>query len=151
MCWDFDAAFTADLSAPAAARTAVAAALMTRFKIDTAEPIVNDARLVISELVTAAVRSGASSVEVTAHVHHGELWLEVLRVAGSEVRGETAPVGELGAGRGETLIAALATIKGETHATRGTVVWTMLETAATFTNSMSCELAPRSPILAFAS
>jgi hypothetical protein len=149
MCWDFDAAFRADLSAPAAARTAVADALMTRFKTDSSDAIVNDARLVVSELVTSAVRSGATSVEVTAHVHHGELWLEVLRVAGATA-GDTT-IGELSAGRGAALIDALATIKGETHGARGTVVWTMLETAATFTRSMGCELAPRSPILAFAS
>ncbi len=80
MCWAAERSFTSDARTPGDARQFVAAHLLQ--VLGPVGPLhhvdaTDDAELVVSELVTNAVRGGAGTVEVGLRLHHGELELEV--------------------------------------------------------------------------
>jgi anti-sigma regulatory factor (Ser/Thr protein kinase) len=77
VCWAAEQSFTNDASTPSGARHFVSAQLEQLFGPSARGGRFDDAELVVSELATNAVRSGAVTLQVNIHVHHGELELDV--------------------------------------------------------------------------
>jgi anti-sigma regulatory factor (Ser/Thr protein kinase) len=119
-----------DLQAPAAARTVVGRCLSARFPAT----LVENARLLVSELVTNSVRhSGASSEEgvtVRAQIGRSMLRLEVEDPGRDGVIALQPPDVEIGAHLGLNLVEALSERWGALHmADGGTRVWAQLTCA----------------------
>ncbi len=89
-----------------------------------AETAIEDAAIVVSELVTNAVRHAARGSEATVQVEwsleHPQLWLQVTDLAPSSPQQlhDQAPVG----GRGLSIVAALAESWSLVQAAEGTTV-----------------------------
>lgn len=139
MCWAAQEGFDSDARTPGAARQFVGAQLRWLVgPVRDAEPI-DDVELVVSELVTNAVRAGAETVLVRVRVHHGELELDVTDDGPGWPRlvqpGEQDPHG-----RGLVLVDALA---DHWHAERldggGKRVTVVIGLPTEFTRSLQCE------------
>lgn len=77
MCWASERGFDSEARAPGAARQFVGSALLGLLSPLGDTEVFADAELVVSELVTNSVRSGAATVRVSLELHHGELELDV--------------------------------------------------------------------------
>ncbi|MDQ2750584.1 MAG: ATP-binding protein [Actinomycetota bacterium] len=77
MCWAIERGFASEARAPSAARHFVGTALVGLLAPLGQTDTLADAELVVSELVTNSVRSGAAAVRVGVELHHGELELDV--------------------------------------------------------------------------
>ena len=102
---------SADVHAPAAARTFVNSALVD---LDSPPPPRDDVVLVVSELVTNSVRAGASGIEVHLEVLDDCVELQVGDDAPGWPAAHHASVGDLG-GRGLEIVGKIA---DSWHATR---------------------------------
>lgn len=77
MCWAAERGFDSATRTPSAARQFVCSQLRGPLGPGRAAEVIDDAELVVSELVTNAVRAGADTVHVALRLHHGELELDV--------------------------------------------------------------------------
>jgi len=77
VCWAAERSFASDARTPSAARQFVSSHLLDLLGPLDGVDAAGDAELVVSELATNAVRSGAATVGVGLRLHHGELELEV--------------------------------------------------------------------------
>jgi anti-sigma regulatory factor (Ser/Thr protein kinase) len=115
------------LDAPAAARAAVAAWLSPQV----ADQVLDDAQLLVSELVTNSVRhaqlAAGATVRVTVEICEGFVRLEV-EDPGDVAIGAVAPDREHGGGFGLFLVEALAQRWGSNH-DGSTCVWAELAIA----------------------
>lgn len=138
MCWATERGFDSEARAPSAARQFVGSALLRLLPPRAETGAIADAELVVSELVTNAVRSGALTVRVALELHHGHLdlavaddgpgWPTLVRPTVDDVRG-----------RGLVLVDALAEQwTAEAIETGGKRVLVTLAVPADFTSSLDC-------------
>jgi anti-sigma regulatory factor (Ser/Thr protein kinase) len=126
MCWDAESLLAADARAAGQARRFVAAQLQAALEIPPGHPSVEDARLVVSELVTNAVNAGTSAVLLAIHVHRGAVEIDVTDTASG--RPELVAAGESDVhGRGLAIVGAIASDWGtELHPGPRKRVWATL-------------------------
>jgi anti-sigma regulatory factor (Ser/Thr protein kinase) len=77
VCWATERGFDSEARTPSAARQFVGSALLRLLPPLGETEAIADAELVVSELVTNSVRSGAATVRVALELHHGELEVNV--------------------------------------------------------------------------
>lgn len=77
MCWAAEETFESDARTPGSARAYVSAQVTKLLDLDRDTEPMPDLELVVSELVTNAVRAGAGNVSVGLVVHHDELQLDI--------------------------------------------------------------------------
>ena len=107
MCWTAERGFDSDSRTPGAARGFVGSNLRGVLGALRTPEVIDDIELVVSELVTNAIRAGADAVHIALQVHHGELELDVTDDGPGWPR--LAQPGELEPrGRGLVLVDALA-------------------------------------------
>jgi anti-sigma regulatory factor (Ser/Thr protein kinase) len=101
--------------------------------------LLDDTRLVVSELVTNAVNAGSADVRVTVEVHRAHVRIAVDDHApGRQHRRWAGPEGDHG--RGLTIVAKLSRDWGVEYAEHGKQVWAELRAAAHFNFSVPCYL-----------
>jgi signal transduction histidine kinase len=132
-----------DSRVPASARAfcgeQLAAILPEGASIDS---VVKATELVVSELVTNAVRAGTTEVEIRLAVHRDHVRLTVCDDAvGSPRRHDAAPTDPHG--RGLEIVAALSAAWGVDRAPSGKQVWAQLPIATELVSSIPCTLHPR--------
>jgi anti-sigma regulatory factor (Ser/Thr protein kinase) len=101
--------------------------------------LVDDTRLVVSELVTNALNAGSADVRVTVEVHRGHVRVAIGDDAPSRPQPRDAGP-EDGHGRGLTIVAKLSSDWGVEYAEHGKQVWAELRAAAPFRFSVPCHL-----------
>jgi anti-sigma regulatory factor (Ser/Thr protein kinase) len=102
-----------------------------------AQNVVDDASIVVSELVTNAIRAGSASVELDLEVHHDRLRMQVSDdVGGTPVRQH--PEADEEHGRGLLVVEALATSWGVAYPAVGKQVWAELAVSPDLTASITC-------------
>lgn len=142
MCWHFETHLDGDTTAPALARAFVRRQLHAQ--LEAAEPAddIDDALLVVSELVTNAVQAGSSTLTVVGCLHHGELELEVTDHApGWPTRQHPDPTSQHG--RGLLLVDATSTHWGVKPSAHGKTVWAILPLPTSLTTSLTCDTTSR--------
>ncbi|MEP7019614.1 MAG: ATP-binding protein, partial [Pseudonocardiales bacterium] len=77
VCWATERGFDSEARTPSAARQFVGNSLLQLLPPLAETEAIADAELVVSELVTNAVRAGAATVRVAVELHHGHLELVV--------------------------------------------------------------------------
>jgi anti-sigma regulatory factor (Ser/Thr protein kinase) len=138
MCWRLEEQLPADATAPHVARARVAAALTTTLSGADGHRVLDDAVLVVSELVTNAVRAGSDTVTVSASLHHGKLELEVTDGAfGWPLWRQASDISSID-GRGLIVVKAVAAAWGVISVPTGKSVWAMLRVRADLTLSLDC-------------
>lgn len=120
--------FAATSRAPSAARDSFAAALVMAYR-DPPGRAAADAALIVSELVTNAVRAGSATVSVTLEHIAGALAVQVRDDAAGWPEQRAAGVDDPG-GRGLPLVSAISRRWGVRMARGGKVVWAELPLAA---------------------
>lgn len=117
--------FGASLRAPADAREYVRSSLERLVAGPVSDDVCHDAQLIVSELVTNAVRAGTEVVVVVLQVQDHRLRIEVGDDAGG-VPTLRRRDPDAGSGRGLPLIEALATDWGVEARSAGKTVWAAL-------------------------
>ena len=127
--------FPADLHAPAAARSFATQVLATTISAPVPTVLCDDVELVVSELVTNAVRAGCGSVRVEVRVVDAEPAEPRVRVAvrvTDDAEGwpqqRDAPITDVG-GRGLALVSAVAETWGVRMSDATKTVWAELTAA----------------------
>jgi anti-sigma regulatory factor (Ser/Thr protein kinase) len=139
VCWAAERRFVSEARTPSAAREFVSSQLRRLLgPVPDGEPV-DDAELVVSELVTNAVRAGAGTVRVGLSVHHGELQVDVTDDGPGWPRlvrpGEQDP-----RGRGLVLVDALADRwRAERIEGGGKRVRVTVAVPAEFTRTLRCD------------
>jgi anti-sigma regulatory factor (Ser/Thr protein kinase) len=138
VCWATERGFDSEARAPSAARQFVGSSLLGLLPPLAETEAIADAELVISELVTNAVRSGAATVRVGLELHHGELELDVAD-DGPGWPTLVRPDDNDAHGRGLVLVDALADHwAAEPIETGGKRVRVTLAVPAEFTRALEC-------------
>lgn len=117
--------FAGDPQSPAAARGFVRSAVGTLLPRPPPDALCDDLELVVSELVTNAVRAGSPSVTVAVVVDGDRIMLRVSDEAGGWPEPRDADVYDTG-GRGLPLVSAISSSWGVRMSTDGKVVWAEL-------------------------
>jgi anti-sigma regulatory factor (Ser/Thr protein kinase) len=139
VCWAAERGFDSNARAPSAARRWAGSSLRRAVAAPRdAEPVA-DAELVVSELVTNAIRSGAGSIRVSLQLHQGELEVDVADNGPGWPR--LVRPGEQDAhGRGLILVDALADRwRSEPVDGGGKHVLVTIAVPAEFTRSLPCD------------
>lgn len=121
--------FAGDPRSPAAARGFARAALGDLLDRSAPEPLCDDLELVVSELVTNAVRAGSPNVGVAMSVQGDRLVVRVSDEAGGWPEPRDADIYDTG-GRGLPLVSALSASWGVRMSGTGKVVWAELRIPA---------------------
>jgi len=90
------------------------------------QAILDPARLVVTELVSNAVRHARTQIQVTLHRRAHELRIEVHDNSPESPRPAKAVRSTSEGGRGLIVVAALTTAWGATHTATGKIVWATL-------------------------
>lgn len=122
--------FAGDPASPAAARGFAKFAAADLLGPPIPPALCDDLELVVSELVTNAVRAGSPTVVVTIAVEAGRVLVRVTDEAQGWPEQRAAGIHDVG-GRGLPLVSALSTAWGVRPAARGKVVWAELAIPAT--------------------
>lgn len=139
MCWATERGFNSEAHAPSAARQFVGTSLLRLLPPLGETEAIADAELVVSELVTNAVRSGAATVRVGMELHHGELELDVTD-DGPGWPTLVRPDAHQAHGRGLVLVDALAdSWHAESIETGGKRVRVTLALPAEVTVTLQCD------------
>lgn len=117
--------FTGDPRSPAGARSFVKAAIGELLRRQPPERLCDDLELVVSELVTNAVRAGSPRVGVALDVEDDRVVIRVSDEAGGWPEPRIADIYDIG-GRGLPLVSALSTSWGVRLSSTGKVVWAEL-------------------------
>jgi anti-sigma regulatory factor (Ser/Thr protein kinase) len=121
--------FAGDATSPAAARSFAKAAL-ARLLHKSAPPVLcDDLELIVSELVTNAVRAGSPTVLVSVTAKIGRIVVHVTDEAQGWPEQREATIHDIG-GRGLPLVSALSETWGVRMADNGKVVWAELKIPA---------------------
>lgn len=143
MCWVAEQGFDSDARAPSVARQFASSALLQLVSPEGDCPPIDDAELVISELVTNSVRSGAGTVHLAVRLHHGALEVDVADDGPGWPRLVRAGERDTN-GRGLVLVDALAQHwQAERIDSGGKRVRVTIAVPADFTRSLECDR-PRS-------
>lgn len=120
--------FAADSRAPAAARTFVREA--SSYVLDRSVPpaVCDDLELIVSELVTNAVRAGSTTIQVSVEQVGDAVAVHVRDDAGGWPEERNTHIDDPG-GRGLPLISAVSSRWGVRMAGGGKVVWAELQLA----------------------
>jgi anti-sigma regulatory factor (Ser/Thr protein kinase) len=145
MCWQLEKTLPGDRTAPGVARALVRTELFHHFEFPEDAPIVDDALLVVSELVTNAVLAGSPSVTVTIELHVDELRIEVVDSAAGRPERRAAPVTSPD-GRGLTLVAAVTDGWGVTPVPAGKAVWARFSLAIGTAGPVNCGRRAAQPV-----
>jgi anti-sigma regulatory factor (Ser/Thr protein kinase) len=138
VCWATERGFDTEARAPSVARQFVGSSLLGLLPPLGETETIADAELVVSELVTNAVRSGAATVRVMVELHHGELKLDVAD-DGPGWPTLARPDARVAHGRGLVLVDALADRwRAEPIATGGKRVRVTLALPSEVTRSVQC-------------
>jgi len=143
VCWAAERDFPSEARTPGAARQFLSSQLLRLLAPLRDAEAIHDAELVVSELVTNAVRAGAGTVRVALRLHHGELevavaddgpgWPTLMRPGEQDAHG-----------RGLVLVDALAeSWRTERIDSGGKRVRVTIAVADEFTRSLRCDR-PRS-------
>jgi len=140
MCWQIEHDLGSGPLAPELARTLVGADLDANFAAAGPSEIADDARLVVSELVTNAVVAGSQRVQLALCLHRRELTIAVSddgtgwpmpRPSGQDAQH----------GRGLVIVAALARAWGVVRiAENRKQVWASLSVPEYLTTSLRCDV-----------
>lgn len=141
MCWQFETNFHPDAKAPRVARAVLDAVLTARLDPahDAGDEAGETAELVVSELVTNAVRAGSSTLTLALHLHVGELRVSVADTASGWPRPRPLTPDSPG-GRGLYLVEQMTSSWGVSPTTSGKAVWASLTLPAARTASLPCDL-----------
>ena len=140
MCRFDEHAFSADSSTPSLARAFTVEHLHQALGSDAADSgLLEDAGLVVSELVTNSVKAGASEIEVGLAIHHDHIRLAVADDAAGEpaVR---SPSPHATGGRGLHIIEQLARRWGTVPTPSGKQVWAELAADPAALASVVCTI-----------
>jgi anti-sigma regulatory factor (Ser/Thr protein kinase) len=138
VCWATERGFESEARTPSAARQFVASTLQRLLSPMAATEAIADAELVVSELVTNSVRSGAATVRVAVELHHGALEIGVTD-DGPGWPTLVRPDADAAHGRGLVLVDALADRwQAEPIETGGKRVRVTLAVPAELTRSLQC-------------
>lgn len=107
---------------PAAARRFAGTALDTLLGSRLTPSVCDDVELVVSELVTNAVRAGSASVEVSLALENSRVAVRVTDEAAGWPEERNAGIHDTG-GRGLTLVSAMSAAWGVRLTEAGKVVW----------------------------
>jgi anti-sigma regulatory factor (Ser/Thr protein kinase) len=121
--------FAGDPRSPAAARGFARASLADLLDRAAPDPLCDDLELVVSELVTNAVRAGSPNVGVAISVDGDRLVVRVSDEAGGWPEPRDADIYDTG-GRGLPLVSAISTSWGVRMSGAGKVVWAELRIPA---------------------
>jgi anti-sigma regulatory factor (Ser/Thr protein kinase) len=140
MCHSATVSYSCDASVPKLARDYCAEFVAAVIPGGQASlDLVDDTRLVVSEIVTNAVNAGSADVQVTVEIHRAHVRIAVDDHAPSRPQRRWAgPEDDLG--RGLTIVAKLSRDWGVEYAEHGKQVWAELRAAAHFTFSVPCYL-----------
>ena len=123
MCRDFEVCDRrCDASAPSRARRFVADSLRSELSGPAAEGSVELTAVVVSELVTNAVRAGCAAIGVTLQLHRDHLRVVVFDDAPGRPKPQTAGVQDVH-GRGLSIVRAVSRAWGLQLAAAGKRVW----------------------------
>jgi anti-sigma regulatory factor (Ser/Thr protein kinase) len=140
MCWTVEQALIPDLHAPHVARQLVDAGLHDSLPRAVREGVIDDARLVVTELVTNAVHAGSRTLSVVLQAHRRELRIEVTDDGAGWPERRTLTSSD-SHGRGLFLVDALSDDWGVTNAGSGKSVWAILTMPADWASLTKCERA----------
>ncbi|MDT4926831.1 MAG: hypothetical protein QOG01_4544 [Pseudonocardiales bacterium] len=121
--------FAGDATSPAAARTFAKAALTDLLDRSVPPVLCDDLELIVSELVTNAVRAGSPTVVVSVGTQDGRILVRVTDEAEGWPEQREATTHDIG-GRGLPLVSALSETWGVRKADTGKVVWAELNIPA---------------------
>ena len=121
--------FPGDPTSAAAARSFARRTVDSLVSSDAAAALHDDVELIVSELVTNAVRANSATVRVTLELAAGRLAIRVGDEAPGWPEQRSAGIHDTG-GRGLPLVSALSTSWGVTMAANGKVVWAELDVLA---------------------
>ncbi len=114
--------FTGSTNSPADARSFVIGELDRLLNAAAPRPLCDDIQLVVSELVTNAVRAGSPAVTVGVSVRDGRLVIQVGDRAGGWPQPRVAGEHDV-TGRGLALVSAVCASWGVRLAEQGKIVW----------------------------
>lgn len=117
--------FAGDAQSPAGARSFATSALGDLLTTAVPSPLCDDLELVVSELVTNAVRAGSPTVRVGVAIEQNRVVVQVADEAAGWPEQRAAGIRDPG-GRGLPLVSALSTSWGVRMAATGKVVWAEL-------------------------
>lgn len=138
MCWDVAAEYPCDALSPGRARQFCAEQISAMLgDCGARDTIIEDATIIVSELVTNSVNAGCRVVRVALTIHRDRLQLCVYDDAPGQPRMER-PGPEDVHGRGLAITAALADDWGVDPAPSGKQVWAELQFPAPFTELLDC-------------
>lgn len=121
--------FAGDAASPAAARSFAKAALSDLLQQSVPPMLCDDLELIVSELVTNAVRAGSPTVVVSVGTQEGRIVVRVSDEAAGWPEQHEATIHDIG-GRGLPLVSALSETWGVRMADTGKVVWAELKIPA---------------------
>jgi anti-sigma regulatory factor (Ser/Thr protein kinase) len=121
--------FVGDPTSPAAARSFAKAALSDLLDRSVPPVLCDDLELIVSELVTNAVRAGSPTVHVSLGVEDDRIAIRVTDEAQGWPEQRTATIHDVG-GRGLPLVSALSETWGVRVVETGKVVWAEIKIPA---------------------
>ena len=126
MAWSWTSSIPPSLEAPSLARTFVEASLGSAYRdVGMVAETCDDLVVIVSELVTNAVRAGSGEVGLTVGLERGRVVVRVTDSAVGWPEPRTAAIDDPG-GRGLPLVAALSAAWGVRLADTGKTVWAEL-------------------------
>lgn len=137
MCWRVEKSFPVDDHLAGAARRFVEGALTDRLAPVSRPPVIDDAVLVVSELVTNGLRAGASSVGVLVRLHRGELEIAVTDDAAGNPQLQRADPRD-SHGRGLLIVQAMCAQWGVEAVPVGKRVWAALALPTPVSLAVAC-------------
>lgn len=141
MCWDAGTELPIHAQAPGRARWFVAGQIEAALSLGPDAALVEDARLLASELVTNAVDAGADRLLVELHVHRASLDIAVTDDAAG-VPMLTHPSISDPKGRGLSIVDTIATRWGtESYPGDGKRVWARLDIDPAASADLVCRMA----------
>jgi anti-sigma regulatory factor (Ser/Thr protein kinase) len=138
MCWDVAAEYPCDALSPGRARRFCAEQISAILGDGGArDTVIEDATIIVSELVTNSVNAGCRVVRVGLTIHRDRLQLCVYDDAPGRPRVERPGPQDVH-GRGLAITAALADDWGVERAANGKQVWAELQFPALLTERLDC-------------
>lgn len=138
MCMTVHREFDGSTDTPAAARRFGCAAVIAALR-PSGWDVADDAEIVISELVTAAVRAGAHRVELLVDLHHDRLEISVTDDRAALEPSDPAGPSEATASTSSQILTALTTHRGARTDDDGrTVSWAELGCDPSATTLVTC-------------
>ncbi len=138
MCWDTARTYPGSQRAPSLARRFCADQLMTQLADrPDRRAIIDDAVVIVSELVTNAVRAGCTSAQVSLTMHHRQLRVAVDDDAPG-MPSPRQPTDRDPRGRGLAIAAELSSAWGTENTATGKRVWAELDLSPALTTALTC-------------